>query len=479
MAGGPVLARALDSAATAAAAPRRCGGKLSDIDHIVVLMQENRSFDQYFGTFPGVRGFDDRRNRQAFSQPGYTGKGSQKRHLLPFHFDGRRPVGQCLVDPTHDWAPQHRSFNHGRNNLFYRSHAPAEFDGPAAPGVMGYYRANDIPVHWRLAQEFTLCDEYYCSVLGPTQPNRSYAVSAWLGQDGQQGGPVLATNFDANGFVGDFTWPTMPEQLSSHGITWKSYTQVGGQFDNIFTCFRNFKTNPALNALGIKPVYPDDFVGDLARGELPQVSFIQVAFTQSEHAAFPPAAGEYGVAHVLQAIWAHPSIWRKTAVIFNYDENGGFFDHVAPPVPDPGTKGEFLTMTDLPPEAGGIRGPIGLGFRVPCMVISPWSRGGLLSSKRFDHTSVLRLIETRFGVEVPNLSAWRRRTVSDLAEAFNFAAKPDFSIPRLPRTSLTSPLITTGECTQFPPPPYPVPSRAKIPRQDRARRPVRRPSGAC
>ena len=148
IAGGPVLARTLDSAATAAAAPRRCG-KLSDIDHIVVLMQENRSFDQYFGTFPGVRGFDDRRNRQAFSQPGYTGKGSQKGHLLPFHFNGRRPVGQCVVDPTHDWAPQHRSFNHGRNNLFYRSHAPAEFDGPAAPGVMGYYRANDIPVHWR------------------------------------------------------------------------------------------------------------------------------------------------------------------------------------------------------------------------------------------------------------------------------------------------------------------------------------------
>jgi phospholipase C len=271
----------------------------------------------------------------------------------------------------------------------------------------------------------------------------------------------------------------MPERLSAKGITWKSYTQALGQFDNIFTCFSNFKNDPALNALGIAPVYPDDFVADLDAGNLPQVSFIQVAFNESEHAAFPPALGEYAMNNVLQSVWAHPEIWKKTAVVINYDENGGFFDHVPPPVPKDGTAGEFLTMTDLPPEAGGVRGPVGLGFRVPCMIVSPWTRGGLVSSKTFDHTSVLRMIETRFGVQIPNLSKWRRKNTEDLFEAFDFASKPDYSVPTLPPVSNTSPLTTTAECTQFTPPPYPVPSSIKMPRQEKAKRKVRRPSGPC
>ncbi len=475
-AAGPLTMLASD-ATTAVAAARRCRGKLDDIEHFVILMQENRSFDQFFGTFPGVAGFDDRRNRRAFYQHGYTGTGSQKGNLLPFHFDGSQPIGQCVPDPTHDWAPQHRSRNRGRNNQFYNAHAPAQYDGPAAPGVMGYYRQPDIPVHWQIAKQYTLCDQYHCSVLGPTQPNRSYAVSAWLGQNGGNGGPTIETVFDANGFIGDFTWRTMPERLGARGVTWKSYTQPGGQFDNIFTCFSRFKTNPTLNALGIKPVYPDDFVEDINSGNLPQVSFIQVAFNQSEHAAFPPALGEFAMAGVLKAIWSRPNLWRKTAIIINYDENGGFFDHVAPPIAKPGTRGEYLTMPNLPPEAGGIRGPIGLGFRVPCMIVSPWTRGGLISSKRFDHTSVLRMLETRFGARVPNLTAWRRRVTNDLTEAFNFGARPNFSVPHLPPTSDTSPLTTTAECTQFSPPPYPVPSKTAIPRQQRSRRRVRRPSG--
>jgi phospholipase C len=477
LAASPLLARAGEGVAAAAA--RRCAGKLTDIEHIVILMQENRSFDQYFGTFPGVRGFDDKRNRIAFRQLGYTGTGNVNGKLLPFHLNGRQPVGQCVTDPTHDWGPQHVSRNGGANNKFYEAHAPAEYDGPAAPTVMGYFGSEDIPFYWRLAQEYTLCDAYYCSVLGPTQPNRAYAVSAWLGQDGENGGPTLSTKFDINGFVGDFTWTTMPELLSARGITWKSYTQVGGQFDNIFTCFSKFKTDPALKALGIDPVYPQDFMGDLARGELPQVSFIQVAFNESEHAAFPPALGEYAASQVLHAIWDRPEIWRKTAVIINYDENGGFFDHVAPPVPEPGTKGEYLTMSELPPEASGIRGPIGLGFRVPCMVVSPWSRGGLVCREALDHTSVLRLIERRWGVEVPNLSEWRRSVTGDMTEAFDFASKPDFSVPRLPHTSNTSPLTTTAQCTTTDPPPYPVPSHIRMPKQVRSRRRPRRPSGIC
>ena len=167
-------------------------------------------------------------------------------------------------------------------------------------------------------------------------------------------------------------------------------------------------------------------------------------------------------------------------MIINYDENGGFFDHVAPPVPKNGTAGEFLSLPDLPAEAGGIRGPIGLGFRVPCMVVSPWSKGGLISSETFDHTSVLRLLETRYGVKVPNLTKWRRKNTADLVEAFNFAAKPDFSVPSLPPTSITSPLTTTGECAGgTSPPPYPVPAKTAIPKQQKLRGKVKRPSGPC
>jgi phospholipase C len=134
-------------------------------------------------------------------------------------------------------------------------------------------------------------------------------------------------------------------------------------------------------------------------------------------------------------------------------------------------------MSRLPSAAGGIRGPIGLGFRVPCIVVSPWTRGGYVCSDVFDHTSVLRLIERRFGAEVPNLSRWRRSVTGDMTSTFNFAARPDYSIPKLPRTSDTSPLVTTGECVAKTVKPYPVPKKITMPRQ-RPGRP-KRPSGLC
>jgi phospholipase C len=465
---------------SASARVRRCGGRLDDIEHIVVLMQENRSFDEFFGTFPGVRGFDDRRNRQAFAQPGYHGPGARKGHLLPYHVNGRKPVGQCLGDldrPNHDWAPQHLSWNHGRNNRFYEVHSRPQWDGQFGANVMGYFKQPDIPYFWALARAYTLCDMYFCSVIGPTEPNRVYSVSATLDPAGRHGGPCLETVFNAQGLAGNFSWTTMPEQLQARGISWKSYTAAGGQFDSPFPAFRQFRTNPKLNRLGIQPTYPDDFETDLARGELPAVSWVQVAFGESEHPGFPPAKGEYAVDQVLRAIWKRPHIWRKTVVIISHDENGGFFDHVAPPTPPPGTKGEFLTVDRLPAHADGIRGPIGLGFRVPAIIVSPWSRGGLVCSDTFDHTSVLRLIERRFGAEVPNLSRWRRSATGDLTTAFNFAAAPNYSVPRLPPTSATSPLVTTKQCAPGPVSPYPVPASIPEPRQEPGR--ARRPSGLC
>jgi phospholipase C len=173
--------------------------------------------------------------------------------------------------------------------------------------------------------------------------------------------------------------------------------------------------------------------------------------------------------------------WAKTALFFTYDENGGFFDHIAPVTAPPGTPGEYVTAPAVPdPTVVGspeILGPIGLGFRVPMLLISPFSRGGLVSSDLFDHTSVLRFLETRFGAEVPNLSAWRRATVGDLTSAFNFG-KTDQSIPALPATqpalsqTITECLVSLSSTT-----PYPVPSPQSFPTQEAGT--AGRPSGLC
>ena len=178
-------------------------------------------------------------------------------------------------------------------------------------------------------------------------------------------------------------------------------------------------------------------------------------------------------------------MWERTALFIAYDENGGFFDHVPPPVAPPGTRDEYVTVSPLPDAAGGIAGPIGLGFRVPCLVVSPFSRGGLVCSDTFDHTSLLRFVETRFGVEVPNLSAWRRAAVGDLTSTLSLALGADPSVPALPATSLDDPTVTrecgptlaqaTGneEVGVTNVPPYPPPSKQAMPVQEPgvARRP--------
>jgi phospholipase C len=164
----------------------------------------------------------------------------------------------------------------------------------------------------------------------------------------------------------------------------------------------------------------------------------------SEHPPSPPDWGEYATEQLLNALTSNPAVWSRSVAFVTYDENGGFFDHVPPPVAPPGTPGEYLTVNPLPSAPGGIAGPIGLGFRVPLLIVSPFSRGGFVSSERFDHTSLLRFLETRFGPEVPNLSAWRRATVGDLTSTLNFAG-PDTSVPSLPVVTLTDSVVV-NEC---------------------------------
>jgi phospholipase C len=198
------------------------------------------------------------------------------------------------------------------------------------------------------------------------------------------------------------------------------------------------------------------FHNDLRTGNLPQVTWILAHPWESEHPRFLPASGQDMVHQLLAALWRNPAVWARTAFILMWDENDGQFDHVAPPVPDPGTPGEFIN---------GL--PIGLGFRVPCLVISPFSRGGYVCSDTFDHTSVLRLLETRFGVEVPNLTPWRRGVTGDLTSAFGFGEPPRLDVPRLPDTgALLS--VALRNLNTLPAPA--VPRVQRMPTQERGKR---------
>jgi phospholipase C len=203
------------------------------------------------------------------------------------------------------------------------------------------------------------------------------------------------------------------------------------------------------------------------------VSWIIPPVGFDEHPPSPPAMGMWFAQQVISALVANPKTWAKTVLFIMYDENDGFFDHVAPPVPPAGTPGEYLTMDPLPSDAAGIPGPLGLGFRVPLLVVSPFSRGGYVCSEVFDHTSQLRFLETRFGVPAPNITPWRRSVTGDLTSSLHVTS-PDLSIPKLPIVPGRSDPRVTKECTASQllqldisnPAPYPVPANQSMPSQE-------------
>jgi phospholipase C len=289
-------------------------------------------------------------------------------------------------------------------------------------------------------------------------------MSGTIDPDGLNGGPLVETLEKGDPRAsGKFTWTTMPEQLSSAGVSWKVYNGTGaGTEDNELEFFKNFKTNPALAKLAFEQSYPKQFLKDLKHKELPQVSWINTSLAETEHPGNSSArVGEAVVAELLGQLVKHKQTWEKTAVFITWDENGGFFDHVAPPTAPLETPGEYLTAPDITNNSKGVTGPIGLGFRVPMLVVSPFTRGGLVSHQTYDHTSTLRFLETRFGVEVPNLSSWRRETTGDLTQAFNFAAPPNARNPKLPSVSVSELERINGGCQKeapvsVPPNSYPT-----------------------
>ncbi|MER6561299.1 alkaline phosphatase family protein [Streptomyces sp. NPDC001027] len=393
--------------AVAAGAPRR--GSLADIEHVVLLMQENRSFDHYFGTLSGVRGFADPEaltlgtGRSVFHQPDDE---NPRGYLLPFHLDTRTSSAQAIPSTSHSWSVQHDAWNAGRMDRWLPAHRKA--DGANGPYVMGYYTREDIPFQFALAETFTVCDHYFSSVLGPTWPNRLMWMTGSIDPEALHGGPVTR-----NSAPTPFSWTTYAERLQEAGVSWKVYQQEDDYGCNVleqFAAFRNALPGAELYERGVRPQPEGAFEDDARNDRLPTVSWIMPPGHQSEHPDYLPAAGAAFVASKIEAIAADPQVWAKTAFILNYDENDGLFDHVPPPTPPAGTPGEFV---------GGL--PIGGGFRVPAIIVSPWTVGGWVAGETFDHTSTLRLLERLTGVLEPNISDWRRSAFGDLTSAFRFA----------------------------------------------------------
>jgi len=391
-----------------AATPRDLRGRLSDIEHIVILMQENRSFDHYFGTMPGVRGFQDpaaitlSTGNSVFHQPDPSHANG---YLTPFHYDTKSTSAQQTPGTDHTWGTQHQAWNKGAMDQWVA--AKGEY-------TMGYFGQADIPFHWALAQAFTLCDNYHCSVLGPTNPNRLYMWSGMIDPNGTGGGPVTD---DSPAFNNAYlSWTTYPERLEAAGVSWQVYQEEDNYDDNALAWFKQFSSAPTSSPLwqrGMRKRPAGWFEADARAGRLPQVSWLVAPTAQTEHPDYFPAAGAEYIASKLDAIAANEDLWRKTLFILTYDENDGMFDHVPPPVPPAGTANEFVDAL-----------PIGLGFRVPAIVVSPWSVGGYVCSDVLDHTSLIRLIETRFGVSEPNITAWRRATCGDFTTSLRLPGGP-------------------------------------------------------
>ncbi|MFE3455309.1 phosphocholine-specific phospholipase C [Nonomuraea sp. NPDC059194] len=439
-------------------------GGLGALRHVVFFMQENRSFDHYFGTLRGVRGFGDRNaitlpdGRPVFDQSG----------VLPYPVRdgmGDRNLAegdlQYVEGVDHEWDTGQRTRGGGWHDGWIAG---------KGPGAMVHFDRRDLPFQFELAETFTLCDAYHCSMFGPTNPNRLYHWSGTV--DHEPSGRRTTANdaCDEDTHPG-YTHTSYPERLTTAGKSWRVYQEWDNYQCNSLDYFASFKRvarkalahtpcrslhsfytsiagRPAeereemLAALreGVEALTPAErdayerglhrvppgwlaaaFRADVAEGRLPQVSYIVAPEAYSEHPDPSSPAHSAGLVYeILDALAAHPSVWERTALFLTFDENDGFYDHVPPPLPPEGTAHEFVD---------GL--PIGLGYRVPTTVVSPWTAGGYVCSEVFDHTSTIRFVERWLGVAEPNISPWRRQVAGDLTSAFDFTSAPP-AVPAAP-----------------------------------------------
>lgn len=428
-------------------------GSIMDVEHVVIHMQENRSFDHYFGTLNGVRGFGDPRvirlpgGDPVWKQPS---REHPDGYVMPFHGDSTNTRSFTVDGSGQSHQDNLTILNNGRYDRWGHTRELHK--------RMVYYSADDLSFYYALASAFTVCDHYFCSTLTQTYPNR---LHMWTGCNGggRVGGDPNMTNdgtdetptadmADDKPFAA-YTWTTYAERLEAAGITWKVYQEHDNFQDNLLALFKPFRNirdkSSSLYRRGRSWVSEHDpdpanrkrsdgeqlvkaFRRDLAAGTLPQVSWIVTSTDLSEHPDHVPANGENVTARLIEALVDHPTMFAKTVFIINYDEVGGMFDHIPPPMPPVderdgystvSTAGEIKTYKSGEVENPG-KHPIGLGMRTPTIIVSPWSRGGWVCSEVFDHISTLRFLEARFGVREENISDWRRAVCGDLTSAFDF-----------------------------------------------------------
>jgi phospholipase C len=538
-------------------------GTIEDVKHVVILMMENRSFDEYFGTFPGVNGFCDPTATDAicgqkFPQGtlGFTKGGI----LYPWHMDTTQTYAQVAIRDDHGWVGMHAYYAGGAMNGWGVS-ASAN-----AATCMGYYTEADVPYHWALAHTFTICDRYFSSMLGPTSPNRFYLMSGMIDPTGEFGGPVCS-NAGSTGFLTPSDtghcptgpvqlacWDSYPALLSCGNVTWAIYEENMSETAglNVGVWFEDLQPGSmAITTVTQLGVEKGETVGfqngdlmqfgydrngqvekDLCNGTLPTVSWIIPPYSVSEHPpnqydgplpsqagvgdftvplGSPPCGGPLpppgdpityggygspacGAAYVADKIGAllRSAYWDNTVFIIIYDECDGHFDHVIPRVPacvEETVDGKPQTV--YPPlesitsinALGGLNengvnvtlpanewfpGPIGPGFRVPCIIISPWTVNGGVCSIPFDHTSVLRFLGSVTGVRPKNISDYRMDNLFDLSDAFDFLNHVTAAdVPALPDApGYTQLVLRSPSGTEITVPPLAAPSQQVWPPED-------------
>ena len=405
-------------------------------------------------------------------------------YMLPFHVSFNKTSATCMAAPEMDYPCDIKMWANGSMDAWNTARGPGM--------GMAHFNRSDLPYYYALADAFTIGDQYFQSTFTATTPNRMHLFS------GSNGLSVNATCgpcpiLDDSEPKTGINWTTMGEVLEAANVSWKVYMGQDNFDDNGFAWFENYRNakpgsplyDKGMARIG-KPgelyAFVDKLAEDVANDALPQVSWLVGPMTLSEHASNHPQSGE-DLTHRIVSVFADPKnrdVYAKTALILNYDEGGQFFDHHWPPTPPTGTvtglndgkstvtvRGEVTTSTQHGVPAGH---PIGMGFRVPFMVVSPWTRGGYVYSEVADHTSVCKFVEKRFGVHLPTISPWRRAVAGDLMGAFDFE-HPDLSWPASFPVTKNNVAVSHEQCIDNPPPE--VPAKQGMPHQEPGTRPAR------
>ena len=459
---------------------------IHDVEHIVVLMLENRSFDHYFGTMKGVRGFGDRFPIPLESGQRVFHQSDGKKIIPPYHADKKKANAALIKGTPHDFSDMQAAWNQGKYGFWPLFKTPFS---------MAYYTREEIPFQYALAESFTISDAYHCSITTGTDPNR---IMFWSGSNfdpAKRAAGINCTDIDSEpvnlrcwikgempepGYTyqgNPFHWPTIPDILEKEGISWRIYQNPNDNWTGAmhgclaFESFRNAKPGSSLYENGMRHWSLEDLENDVKNNQLPQITWILPSQIDSEHPSGPssPYRGADFTHKVLAALTSNPEVWSKTVFFLTFDENDGLFDHLpAPAVPSynlddtlagkstidlagmyfhndqddfeylkgsPNANGKKRKYHDKRDTISGKVRPWGMGPRVPLYIISPWSKGGWVDSQVADHTSIAQFIEKRFGITIPAISPWHRAISSDLVSAFDFLTPNDPNFPVMPETS--------------------------------------------